>query len=186
MSSVDVLMIDQTHSAQHPQVQRRKAIRRKLRLSMLFWTAGIAMLAVGFCALARITTPTRHTNPLAEYADFFPGQSESVVIERGFACDPDPTTGGHMVCRDTPVGGVFERISAELQNHVVMETTFVVRTGALMVGDMPLEWGRPRALRVGESLRVYWPLLRPGVVAVVDGSQFSFFDPVTRLIISRH
>jgi len=133
--------------------------------------------------LTRITAQPPIPNPLIEYAEVFHGQTQDEVLARGFDCYSDSHARGYTFCIYRPVSELFDLISLTMQNHVVTGARFHVRGTALLVGDLPREWGRHHTQIIEQTVIVRWLSVTPNVNAQIAGGQFSFFSPVSVLSI---
>ncbi len=148
------------------------------------------VMVTGVMLLARFAQPP--SNPFYDYASILPGQPRSALIQRGFSCAegevannrPSPSTIGQY-CVLPLNKGIFDRIGAVLSHDVVKQVFFIARKDALTVGDLALLWGRPLTISgVGEQITLDWPPSDWSILAITNGTRFSYLMPVHRVTFS--
>jgi hypothetical protein len=155
-----------------------------LALALLAVTAVVVM---GWVVLVR--QDVQLSNPFSNYAEIFPGQGRNALISLDFSCNAypyyslDSTWKDYEYCTGTLEKGTFWLISATLKNGRVQRTDFVVRKGALTLGDLMFLWGRPQVRLYRKSAHFEWPSLGISASGSVESRQFSYFIPVTRVSI---
>jgi hypothetical protein len=185
MVGLEPVLIEPARTAYSFPAQCRNLMRKAI-YPLIVFTAGMASFTLGIVVLTPYLSTAPIPMPLLEYVDVFPGQTESKVIAHGFSCKLNNVELGDAHCINIPQTGPFALVSIELFNHIVTQVSFSMRDNALMVGDLPRAWGRPHALSTGQSTLIYWSIMHPGVHALVESSQLSFYSHVTRLFITRH
>lgn len=142
----------------------------------------INLLVVGWTILLR--QDVQLTNPFSEYADILPGQPKSAVLALQFSCKTMNDTYEPMYCTRAPVAGDFSLVTATLSNDVVRRVDFIVRKGALVVGELSLAWGRPQVSVYGQSVNLEWWDLGVAAGGHAQNRRFGYFVPLFRLSIT--
>lgn len=144
-----------------------------------------AVVLMGWVVLVR--QPVQPENPVAPYAEIFPGQPRSALMN--LSCPSflgtSPTESWvRDYCALTPQKSAFWQVSVVIKDSIVQRTDFAVRKDNLTLGDLVFLWGRPE-VRVRQKLAVFeWEKL--GIIGIgwTESRQVSYFTPVTRLSIS--
>lgn len=146
---------------------------------MLLTSALMTVGVIGWTIVLR--QDVEFSNPFAEYAEILPGQPRSAVIALQFSCND---TYVPVYCTHAPATGDFSLVTATLSGDVVKRVDFMVRNGALVVGELPLAWGRPHVQVYGQSVNLEWPDIGMRAGGHAQNRRFSYFVPLFRLSIS--
>jgi hypothetical protein len=148
------------------------------RYLMLLMIGILAVGLVGWAAAVRLNV--QFPDPFAAYTDIFPGQPRSAVIARGFSCQSSP-----QYCTAAPADGPFFLVAVTLANDSVRRLDFTVRQNTLVMGDLPLAWGRPRIQIYQESVILNWTALGVSANGWAASRHFDYFMPLVRISFSR-
>jgi hypothetical protein len=160
-----------------------------LRLSPLLrivvvMVIGLAVVSLGVRALAQFAPAS--SSPFPAYTDVYPGQSASAVQAREPLCLADYADAYHpeeRYCGLMQETGFFSRVSVEVSDGIIDQTTFMVRRNTLTVGDLARWLETPV---VHWNAQVVFFLLPNHLVRVVIMGQpkrFSFFLPVWSITV---
>jgi hypothetical protein len=159
------------------QVPRTNVLPIYIRL-MLLITGIVSIGSVGFTSLVRLNKPI--PNPFTAYADIFPGQPQARVIARGFSCQSSP-----QYCTSTPANSPFALIAVTLASGVVKELDFAMHPNTLVMGDLPVAWGRPQIEMFQESVLLKWESIGVSANAWSVSKHFSYFMALSRISFGR-
>jgi hypothetical protein len=107
------------------------------------------------------------------------------VLACDFACTPDLDQSQTQYCTYAPAAGTFSLITITVSDGVIGRINFVVRGNTLLVGDLPLVWGRPLVQVYGSSVDLDWPGSGMSADAWARSRRFSYFAPVQRISLAR-
>jgi hypothetical protein len=142
----------------------------------------LGVVIISMTMIARLTKP--ESDPFSNYREVFPGQPRSVVIAQGFSCDSSNKTGSIEWCTSGPSDSPFYLVSVSLKDGIVTRIDFATRENALVVGELPVSWGRPEIQLYGESAILKWPDVGVSANGWTESGQFSYFMPVVRLSLA--
>jgi hypothetical protein len=141
-----------------------------------------------FIAAAVLTMLAQHNgspgDPFSTYTNALPGQTRSAIVARGFFCPAYFSVDSSEYCTQSPLTGPFSHVAVTLSHGVVRKTYFVVRGGALRIGDLPAHWGRPTVHVYGRSVKLDWSDIGVTAFGCSANGEFSYFLQVSRLEFS--
>jgi hypothetical protein len=149
-----------------------------LRL-MLGLTAAMVIAVMSLRMLIR--TNAQPSNPFPSDLLIMPGTPENTVKLMGFSCNPQADFVPSQYCTQAPATGPFSLVAVTLSNQVVTRINFTLRANSLVVGDLPLAWGRPKIERYGDSVYLEWPHMGVSANGQVGYALFSYLLPLARI-----
>jgi len=167
------------HTPRHIRIPTAK-LPVYLRL-MLLTSALVTTVVIGWTIL--LSQDAQLANPFSEYEDIMPGQPRSTVRAMQFSCITVDKTYSEY-CTRAPTAGDFSLVTATFSGGVVKRVTFNVRNGALVVGELPLAWGRPQVQVYGQSVNLEWPDIGIKAGGWATSRRFGYFIPITRVSIT--
>lgn len=151
------------------------------------------LLVVSFSAsvvtvntLAKRLGNNRLPDPLAAFADVFPGQylDAHMLETEGFSCyvDTQPSPADIIErCSRVFQTGTFSQISVTIWDGIVKWLYLSLHEHSLNVGDLALLWGNPELRMNGAGMDVSWPDRRiTGSGRSLNG-RFTYFVLVSHL-----
>jgi hypothetical protein len=152
-----------------------------LRLAFLLGGA-MTLLVLGWTLVLSLNE--QPINPLTSYTSILPGQPRTAMIAKIFSCGFETGSEGRIeYCTRSPATGPFLFIAVTFSSNVVSSVDFVARNGALTVGQVAADWGRPQVLVYGQFVLLSWPHVGVTVNGQTQSRRFSYFNPVVRLSI---
>lgn len=136
---------------------------------------GFAVVCVGLVALMRLTSQPLFT----AYADVFPGQPKIAAEAHGFTCRANIYPNGtEENCTLRLETGIFSDVGIISAEGIIRYTNFIVRDGALRLGDLEAFLGRPGVQQYGSMTHFIWPRARATGMTNAFTGQFSHFLPL--------
>jgi len=143
----------------------------------------VVIVLISLTTLFRISA--QPSNPFPSDLLILPGTPERTVKLMGFSCNPPADIGSSQYCTQAPATGTFSLVAVTLSNHVVTRLSFSMRANTLVVGDLPLAWGRPKMQRYGDSICLEWPQVGVSANGQVGYGLFSYFLPLARISFAK-
>jgi hypothetical protein len=119
--------------------------------------------------------PVESASPFAPYAGVMPGSSRAEALNAGFVCDDRQPDYCSRRVNDT----YFTSISITCAENRVAQTQFMIRDGALRIGDLPYFARQPDVRFSRHAVRFSWETVSAS--AQVDSGRFSYFTPLTSI-----
>jgi hypothetical protein len=112
---------------------------RLLRLVLII-ISGFTASTIGALSLGQVVS--QPSNPFLEYADFFPGKSESVLQNSPFSCDLIYSYRSTIEkrCNFNPSSGTFSSVGLTVDYNVIVSITFILRDTSVRVGELQAWW----------------------------------------------
>jgi len=122
---------------------------------LLLWLS-LTVLNTGMILSGR--TSTLPLAPFATYADVFPGNPQNALNTYPTTCFRNHESSTRTeTCRFRPKNQAFSYIDAHTYNDKIQTLDFIMRDGALRVGDLILLWGKPNTiLEFHDALHFVW------------------------------
>jgi hypothetical protein len=125
-------------------------------------------------------------NPFAPYADVFPGQPRSAVVDRGFSC---PSVRDYDTYQDTseetcifrPESDPFFDVQVVLSSDSIHQIMFAIHDNRLRVGNLIALWGKPEVQVKSHLVYLFWRSRKINALAPRDTGRFSLFLPVWKV-----